>query len=244
MQDNVKIFFITLLWGLFIGFLMAVGQIVPIYMYALFTEPTVNINGLRALMNLVEKDAFLLAITAIGSTLFVVPFVLGIVLLQKRWKFRDYFDFNKVDFKTLKFWFFIAIVLLLVQDYVLPIWVDQDMPDFMLNITYPSELSKWLLVFGVAFMAPILEELIFRGYLLKGFAHSFIGVYGAIFLTSLIWAVIHFQYEVVYLVMIFFIGLVLGYARFKSNSIYIPMMMHIVFNFSAAIELYVKKGIL
>lgn len=223
---------------------MAVGQIVPIYIYALFTESTVSLHGLRALMGLVEKDAFLLAITAIGSTLFVVPFVLGIVLLQKRWRFRDHFDFNRVNFKTFKFWFFIAVLLLLVQDFILPIWVEQDMPDFMLNITYPSELSKWLLLFGVVVMAPILEELIFRGYLLKGFAHSFIGVYGAIVLTSFIWAMIHFQYEVVYLVMIFVIGLVLGYARFKTNSIYIPIMMHMVSNFSAAIELYVRKGIL
>jgi len=244
MDDRVKIFLVTLFWGLVIGFLMAVGQIVPIYLYALLSEPTVSLNGLRALMSVVKEDAFLLAITAIGSTLFVLPFIFTIAKFQKRWKFRDHFDFNKVSFKTLKFWFFIAIVILFIQDYVLPIWVEQEMPEFMNNITYPSELSKWLLVFGVAFMAPILEEVIFRGYLLKGFAHSFLGVYGAIVLTSAIWAVIHFQYEMVYLVMIFFIGLVLGYARFKANSIYIPIMMHIVFNFAAAIELYVNKGIL
>ena len=244
MDKGIKIFFITLFWGLIIGFLMAVGQIVPIYIYALFTEPRVSLNDLRGLMGLVKEDAFLLAITAIGSTLFVVPFVLGIAKLQKRWTLRDFFDFNPVSFKTLKFWFFIAVVLLFVQDYLLPIFAKQEIPDFMMNITYPSEFSKWLLVFGVAFMSPILEELIFRGYLLKGFAHSFIGVYGAIVLTSAIWAVIHFQYEVVYLVMIFVIGLVLGYARFKANSIYVPIMMHIFFNFVAAIELYVEKGIL
>jgi membrane protease YdiL (CAAX protease family) len=244
MRDTVKIFYITLFWGLVIGFLMAVGQIVPIYVYALFTEPTVSLNGLRGLMGLVKENAFLLAITAIGSTLFVVPFVLAIGILQKRWKLRDHFDFNRVKFKTFKFWFFIAVILLVVQDYVLPLLVEQDMPDFMLNITYPSEFSKWLLLFGVAFMSPILEEVIFRGYLLKGFAHSFIGVYGAIVLTSAIWAFIHFQYELVYLVMIFVIGLVLGYARFKANSIYVPIMMHIFFNLMAGIELYIRKGIL
>ena len=244
MHPNVKIFFITLFWGLVIGFLMAVGQIIPIYLYALFTEPTVTLRGLRGIMGLVERDAFLLAITAIGSTLFVVPLVVGIARLQKRWRVRDHFDLNRVGFKTVKFWFFIAVVLLLIQDYILPMWVKQEMPEFMTNITYPSQLSKWLLVLGVAFMAPILEEVIFRGYLLKGFAHSFIGVYGAIVLTSLIWAFIHFQYEWVYLVMIFIIGLVLGYARFKSNSLYIPIMMHVVFNLVAAIELYVSKGIL
>jgi hypothetical protein len=244
MSDGVKIFLTTLFWGFVIGFLMAVGQIVPIFIYTIVTEPVVSLNSLRAVMATVKEDAFLLGITAIGSTLFVLPFIFTIVKFQKRWRFRDYFDFNRVSFKTLKFWFFVAIVILFVQDYLLPLWVEQEMPEFMTNITYPSEFSKWLLLFGVALMSPILEEVIFRGYLLKGFAHSFIGVYGSIVLTSAIWAVIHFQYEVVYLVMIFFIGLVLGYARFKANSIYIPIMMHIIFNLSAGIELYVKKGIL
>jgi len=120
----------------------------------------------------------------------------------------------------------------------------EQIPDSMMNIGYPSEFSKWLLVLGVAFFAPVLEEVIFRGFLLKGLANSVLGVYGAIFLTSLVWAVIHGQYEWGYMMLIFVIGLVLGYARMRTNSLFVPIMMHIIFNFVASVELYLVKGIL
>ena len=245
MNDKVWGFWTTVVWGGVIGLLLALGQVLPIFFYGLVTEPsTMSIAHLRGLMGRVETNALLLAITAIGSTLFVAPLVIFIAKLKRGASLKDYFDFNRVNFKTVKLWLFIAVLLLLVQDFILPIWIDKEMPDFMMNIKYPSDLSKWLLVLGVAFFAPILEELIFRGFLLKSLAHSFLGVYGAIVVTSLVWAIIHFQYEWIYLVLIFLIGLVLGFARFYTNSIYIPMMMHVLFNFSAAIELYVNKGIL
>jgi hypothetical protein len=117
-------------------------------------------------------------------------------------------------------------------------------PDAMLNITYPNEFSKWLLVLGVGVMAPILEEIIFRGYLLKEFSYTFLGTTGAVILTSLIWAIIHSQYDWIYLAIIFVTGLLLGIARVMSHTLLVPIAMHILFNLSAAIELYRVKGFL
>jgi len=233
----------TLLLGVVIIFLLGVGQILPIYLYASMVDPIVNFATLREYTNVMENDAFLLSISAIGSTLFVIPFIIFFVKIKGS-SSKSYFSLNYVNGKKIFFWIFITFLLILLEDFTIYIMGLQNIPDFMLNITYPTELSKWLLVIAIAFFAPILEELIFRGFLLKGFSNSFLGIYGAIVLTSLIWAMIHTQYEWGYLVIIFITGLVLGYAKIKTNSLFIPILMHITFNLFASLELYFEKGIL
>jgi len=235
----------TVLWGVVIGVLMAIGQILPIYFYALLMmDEGVGLSILRGYMNLLEQDAFLLSLSAIGSTIFTVPLVLLIAKFKKDTTIKEYFGFNAISFKSLVFWSLMVVLFLILEGLVMKVLDVPETPNFMLSITYPSELSKWLLLIGVAFFAPILEEVIFRGFLFKGFSQSFLGVIGSVVLTSLIWAFIHFQYELVYLIFIFFTGLLLGYARIKSNSLFVPIVMHIVFNFIAVVGLYWEQGVL
>jgi len=235
----------TLLWGIFIiVILLGVGQLIPIYIFAFFHEPTVDITILRHYMALMGSDAFLLSISAIGSTLLALPLVFLIAKLKKGSNLKEYFSLNGFCRKTLLFWTLATFLLVIAEDAVTLLLNLEEMPNFMMNITYPNDASKILLVLGVAFFAPILEEVIFRGFLLKGLSNSFLGVWGAIIVSSFVWASIHFQYELVYLVMIFVTGLVFGYAKVKTNSLFIPIVMHILFNSMAMLELYSVKGIL
>jgi len=234
----------TLAWSIPIALLLAVSQIIPMWVYALVVEPEVDLNVLRRYMGLLGSDAFLLGLMAIGSTLIVVPFVLGMAKLKKGSNLKSYFALNSVSLKVLGFWLLIAIGVLLFQALFMWLMGIEQIPDSMMNIQYPSEFTKWLLVLGIAFFAPVLEEVIFRGFLLKGLSNSSLGVYGAIFLTSFVWAIIHTQYGWGYLLLIFMIGLVLGYARIRTNSLLVPIMMHVFFNLVACIELYLVKGIL
>ena len=234
----------TLFWGVVIGVLLAIGQIIPLYLYALSIEPSVSMNTLRRYLALMQSDAFLLSISAIGSTLLVVPLVLLIAKLKKGSQLHDYFPFRIVPLKEFAFWFSLAIGLIILENQILTLTDMPEIPDFMLNIKFPNQLSIWLLVIGVAFFAPFLEEIIFRGFLLKGLSNSFLGIHGAVIITALVWAVIHAQYSWEYWIIIFVIGLVFGYARVKTNSLLTPVVMHILFNLMATVELYNEKGIL
>jgi len=60
--------------------------------------------------------------------------------------------------------------------------------------------------------------------------------------TSLLWAMLHMQYELAYVAVIFVVGLVFGYARLKTNSILTPLMMHFVMNLVATVGLFFEKG--
>jgi len=94
-------------------------------------------------------------------------------------------------------------------------------------------LLLWL---AVVVAAPLAEETLFRGFLFKGILHSRLGGAGAVVLTALIWAVIHQQYDLYGVATVFAAGLLLGYARLSTNSIYAGLLMHALMNLIATIE--------
>lgn len=232
-----------LLWGMVVGFFFALSQVVPMGVYAFLSEPHFSLNVVRGLMDKLSTNAFLMAITGMGSLLFLTPILVAILKFRGS-NVKAYFPFKVLDPKQFMLWMVVVTGWMYGQDYLMDMFHIVKIPDAMLNITYPSEFSKWLLVLGVGVMAPILEELIFRGFLLKEFSYTFLGTSGAVVLTSLIWALIHSQYDLVYLAIIFVTGLLFGIARVMSHSLLVPIAMHIIFNVSAAIELYRVKGFL
>jgi uncharacterized protein len=85
-----------------------------------------------------------------------------------------------------------------------------------------------LYILGISLLIPITEELIFRGIILGKFLESMKpGL--AVFLSALIFACMHIEpLQVVYA---FISGLILGYAYLYSNSIFISITIHAIFNF-------------
>jgi uncharacterized protein len=90
---------------------------------------------------------------------------------------------------------------------------------------------------------PLFEEIFFRGFLFAGFQSSRLGNTGAILLTSFAWTVIHLQYEIYEMSIVFVLGIVLGIARLMTQSLYVPIAIHAVANLLATIELVVYLGL-
>jgi len=241
-SQNIWGFWGTLLWGGVIAVLLLVGQILPIYLYRLFEGKEDTIDSFFLSLDAVEQNAFLLSLSVIGSALLVVPLVLGMAKLKRNSSLRDYFAFNPISWGTVWRWMLVLLALLLFESFAIEALGVEEIPSFMMNIEYPSALSMWVLLFAVIFMAPLVEEIVFRGFLLKGFSQTFMGAYGAIVVTSLLWAMLHMQYELAYVAVIFVVGLVFGYARLKTNSILTPLMMHFVMNLVATVGLFFEKG--
>ena len=69
--------------------------------------------------------------------------------------------------------------------------------------------------------------MLFRGFLFKGLQKSFLGGLGAVVVSSVVFAVIHIQYGFAVIVFLLFpMALLLGYARLKSNSLILPILLH------------------
>lgn len=89
-----------------------------------------------------------------------------------------------------------------------------------------------LLFFAIVVAAPLLEEFVFRGFVFTGFRWR-LGAVGAVLASTIPWALLHVQYEWVYILVTLGIGLILGYAREKSGSILVPLALHALSNIVA-----------
>src|SRR5262249_3476951 len=83
-----------------------------------------------------------------------------------------------------------------------------------------------LVLLAVGVGAPLNEEFLFRGFLLRGWAASRLGAVGAVVLTSAIWAAIHVQYDWIEVAEIFGFGLLLGYLRLRIGTLLVPLLIH------------------
>ena len=93
-----------------------------------------------------------------------------------------------------------------------------------------------LLLIALLVTAPIGEEILFRGFLFRGWAASKLGVAGTILLTSTLWASIHLQYDWFGIAQVFSLGLLFGVARWRSGSTVLTILMHCSCNLIATIE--------
>ena len=91
---------------------------------------------------------------------------------------------------------------------------------------YETSLWPWLLWLALIIFAPAFEEVLFRGFLFAGFLQSRIGIIGTVILTSLLWTIIHIQYDIYGMAQIFFMGIILGIMRYKTGSLWSPILMH------------------
>lgn len=105
-------------------------------------------------------------------------------------------------------------------------------------ITPPDSISTLLLAFvSLCIIAPILEELFFRGVIMKILEPY--GMAVAVLFSAFGFAMLHFQPSV--FIAIFIVGIVLGFVRIYSGSIFACMLFHSVFNFASLMELVFEK---
>jgi membrane protease YdiL (CAAX protease family) len=107
----------------------------------------------------------------------------------------------------------------------------------------PSE--AWVLtIFGIT-LAPLMEELFFRGFLYPVLARG-IGVTAAIFVTGFAFALLHgsqLMYSWGPVLVIFLVGIVLTMVRAFKNSVAASLIVHIAYNGTiSALMFYATDG--
>ena len=125
--------------------------------------------------------------------------------------------------------YLILYLVLTVYSYVFQISPPEEFIKLMKAT--PFVLNFLMVVIG----APIVEELLFRGFLFSQLKTTKLGINGSIILTSLIWTSIHLQYDLFLLIPIFLLGLLLGYLMHKYNSLYLVIIVHAVHNLQATL---------
>ena len=84
--------------------------------------------------------------------------------------------------------------------------------------------SSWSMILMTVVLAPILEEILFRGIILKGMLNMKINPTKAIAISALIFGLIHgYPWQAAGA---FFLGLILGWVYQKTESLIIPILLH------------------
>lgn len=125
--------------------------------------------------------------------------------------------------------FITAVLFLVASQVVSSLFQRPDYPEFLQQV-YASATPMVLFWIAVGIVAPVAEEVYFRGFVYIGLRNSALGVAGAIVVTAAIWSMIHLQYDAYDKVEIFLLGLLLGWLRFRYNSLLVPITAHALIN--------------
>ena len=163
----------------------------------------------------------------VGQSLMVVPLIVFL-------KFKKLPFFHSIRFKILKYNTIKPIILFSTGLIILSDEVDRIIqhfiptPGYVLDLSYllkpDSFLGAILLFIAVVILAPLGEEIIFRGFLQQILEKYWKDVTQAILFTALIFSLIHMNPY--WFVQIYFLGVILGFLAWKTKSIIAPLILH------------------
>ena len=115
-----------------------------------------------------------------------------------------------------------------------------DFQDVLIHVTGEHSLTVRLyLFFMAAVLAPVAEEVLFRGILLRA-AVRHAGLLGGCVLTSLLFAAIHLH--IPSLAPIFILSFTLSLAYLATGSLLAPITLHILFNVQSLVMMLLLRG--
>lgn len=123
------------------------------------------------------------------------------------------------------------VIFLIISESITYL-LDKNPSAFVDSLYFTAE-PKWLLILVMVIIVPIYEEFVFRGVIWSALREQLVGKRGVLLasvVTSLLFAIIHLQYDYYEMSVIFILALLFSYARYKSGSIIVPIIIHIINN--------------
>ena len=158
----------------------------------------------------------------VGQSVLVVPVI--VFLLRKNYSLQESLRLNTVSKSIVYSTILLSMGAMIISneinllvDLVLP------MPDSFLQV-------EALLTpeFTIVLLAPIGEEVLFRGFLQKYLEDAWGDITRAILFSSLFFAIIHFNPY--WMIQIYLLGVILGYLAWHTNSIIPSIIFHVIIN--------------
>ena len=173
-----------------------------------------------------ESDSLITEIVL--ETVFVLLTVMFSLMDFKR--ILKLYSFRYINWRNLVFSIIFPVCTAGIVYYGIE-WVNRFLEEDSYNMFYDYAMYEnsflWAFIF-VAIIAPVFEELAFRGYLFN----QLLNVTNArvtIIATALIFALVHFSF--ISILWIFPFGIVLGFLRYKYRTLWLGMIVHFIHNF-------------
>lgn len=213
------------------------SQLIGVYIAAKLLLPAANDQSITNVFYLASGDGTIVSLSIVFSALLLVALIAFIIRI-KDGSVSVYLALEPFSIKIA-----IGVVglwLLFMTASQLLTYILEKTPSVFVDPLYQSVSSVWLLVLAIVVIAPIYEELVFRGILWSAITEQYTalsqtsseirGALIASLITSLIFAVMHLQYGIYEISTIVVLALIFCYARYKSGSLLLPIVLHIINN--------------
>lgn len=170
----------------------------------------------------------------VGQSFMLIPLIF--FLISKKEPLINRLRINPVSSETIKLTTMFSIGLIILSDeFDRLIQVFIPSPNYIIdlnNLLQPESILGYiLLIIAVAIIAPIGEELLFRGFLQQFLEQNWKDITRAILITSLLFSIIHMNPY--WFIQIYVLGVMLGFLSWKTNSIFPPLILHALNNGTA-----------
>ncbi|AOY83105.1 MAG: CPBP family intramembrane metalloprotease [Moorea sp. SIO1G6] len=225
-----------IIWQVLIFGFFAIGQL----LLPLLIGLSLGIVGINPANFTVQMSAFYVLLTylimAFGGLLVMYLSIKPFLPLPQDW-FRFKWRSNWIVWGVGGY--LIALPLVIVVSLInQQLWQGNGGSNPLLPLALEGQDSIALTIFFLtaAVAAPVFEEIIFRGFLLPSLTR-YLPVWGAIALSSLIFAIAHLSLSEV--LPLATLGIVLGFVYTRSRNLLAPMLLHSLWNSGTLLSLFV-----
>ena len=119
-------------------------------------------------------------------------------------------------------------------------WFPEQLVEQLLAAFTPESVLSWLMFLVMAtLVAPIGEEIVFRGFILNSYA-QIIGAHRAVWISAILFGLAH--HSPPHVVAAFFSGLIFARFVLAGGSLWVSMIAHGLVNFSSTVMMHVNRS--
>lgn len=229
------------IWGYFATFgwaLLAylIASVVSFVLLILWDPTTFRIDlGLGDAM----KNAQYVSLTTIVTNTIWVAFLVVVAWIARATA-KDYLALTWPSRQEVTVGLVSLVILLPALDALALLMGQPIIPSFVIDVyksaqTQGSMLLLWL---AIVIAAPVAEEIIFRGFLFRGWVRPAQRPMLGILIITILFTIIHIQYNWFGMLQVFMLGLLLTWTRWRSGSTLLPMTMHVIANFYGMLQAF------
>jgi uncharacterized protein len=170
---------------------------------------------------------FRIVLPIIGAMLVIV------VARQRNLSFQRDLGLQFPSWDSALLWLVLFVVLVVLEEWLSNAW----------GLAKPAPwshkyhgMTKVIRVLAVVLIAPVSEELVFRGMLYHLVSTTRLRDAGAIVITALVFAAFHYQYSPKEVLLILVDGLFFGVVRYSTGSTMLTIVLHMLGNSYAAYQ--------
>ena len=205
----------------------------PPVLFGFIVSVVLAINGL----NIYETEdpqieVMIMLWALILSPALLFPLLIYVVGCNSAGELLSYLKFKKVK---LIYLFFVIIFTVFLEFSFDAFFFFTNIPSdaFTLEVLkFINSYEKTILVaVAICIVGPLMEELIFRGWLFQRLIATKLGPFGAVGISSILFTLFHFQYQQIFPVIVLLIySIILGTIRLKTANVNYTIIAHMTSN--------------